>query len=104
MSEPEDMERPAKRWEIKAVTTEQAVQGKQLETINLKLDRLLESQVTSQHVDDKIKIVDDKLENAVKAVHNKYDPVLDNVKWLTRALIVAIFGVLANIVVQLWST
>lgn len=100
---PDDMEKPAKRWEVAAVSRQQEAQSKQLQSIDLKIDKLLENQVTSQHVDDKIKVVDDKLDNAVKAIHLRYGPLVSNIRWVTRALITAILGILANVIVQLRS-
>lgn len=88
----EEMEQPAKRWEVAAVTSVQMTQNKQLNTIELKVDKILNTQVTHQYVDEKVQVLKDR-----------YDPVVDNVKFLTRALIVGVIGLIANIAVQLWS-
>ena len=95
------MEKPAKRWEVAGVITTQKAQTKQLDAIDVKIDQLLERQVTPQIVDDKIRHVDEKFEGKIKAIYTKYDPVLDNMRWLARALLGAIIAILGNIVVTL---
>lgn len=96
------MEKPAKKWEVKAVKDRQDAQEKQFETIDLKLDKLIESQITAAHVEDKIKNIDEKFEGKIKAVYEKYDPSLDNMTWLTRAVIVAVLAVIGNIATTIW--
>lgn len=98
----EEMEQPAKRWEVDAVRTAMAAQGKQLEAIDVKIDQLLIGQVTAAHVDDKIANAKTHLENKINTLQNKYDPIVDNVKWLTRALILAVIGLVANVATQIW--
>ncbi len=99
----EEMEQPPKRWEVEVVSKAVEAQGEQLKGIDVKLDQILERQVTPQLVDDKIGNLKDRFDNEIKAVYSKYDPIVDNVKWLTRVLVVAVLGLIANVATQLWS-
>lgn len=99
----EEMEQPPKRWEVEVVAKAVEAQGKQLEGIDVKLDQILDRQVTPQLVDDKLSNLRERFNNEIKAVYSKYDPIVDNVKWLTRVLVVAVLGLIANVATQLWS-
>lgn len=96
MKSAEEMEQAAKRWEVASVSKAVETQGKQLDNIELKVDRLLDGQVTHQLVDDKLSVLKE-------SIHTRYDPYVDNVKWVTRALVLAVIGLVANIAIQLWS-
>lgn len=96
MKSAEEMEQAAKRWEVASVSKAVETQGKQLDNIELKVDKLLDGQVTHQSVDEKLKTLKE-------SIHGRYDPIADNVKWVTRALILAVIGLITNVVIQIWS-
>lgn len=85
MKSTEEMEQPAKRWEVAAIS-------EQVKVANNKLDILInQPRITKEQVSEMI-------DSRIKDVHAKYDPVYSAAKWFAGVLIVAVVGQ----VVYLW--
>lgn len=71
MKSTEEMEQPAKQWQVEAVTV-------QLNSVNLKLDQLLQSQkdyVTHSQLDEHTKQQAEYTDSKIKVIETKYDPI-----------------------------
>lgn len=93
-----NMEEGAKNWQVVAVEKRQDQAEKFQSRIEDKLDKILERQITAQQFEDriasitntfndKIKAQEEYTKNQVKEVHLKYGPVVDNLKWATRGIV-----------------
>lgn len=91
----EEMEQPAKRWEVKALSDKMDAQSDLLKAALTKLDVLMaQPHVTTDEVREMIKIETDK-------VYAKYDPIYNNTKLVIGALVVAVIGQLVYVGFQL---
>lgn len=97
----ENKEKPAKVWQVDAVQSQLVSLAKTLESVSVKQDVMLERQVTQKYVDDKIESVKRDMKSEHKLLRQKYDPYVDNAKWLTRTLIVAIIGQIVSAYFQI---
>lgn len=87
----EQMEQPAKRWEVASLTDQVKAQNDLIKAMSTKLDVLIQQpHITEAQIKEWIG-------NEVGKVYAKYDPVYSGVKWLAGVLVVAVVGQIVNI-------
>ncbi len=97
MKSTEEMEQPAKRWEVGALSEQVKAQSELIKAVSTKLDVLIaQPHLTKEQVEELIKIQVDK-------VYAKYDPVYSAAKWFAGVLIVAVVGQVVYLGFQLFG-
>lgn len=96
-----NMEEPAKNWQIAAVEKRLDMQEQLSRNIDSKLDRILEKQITSQHLEDRLKSQRLAFEASIREIQLKYDPYISNARWATRAIVLAALTVFGTIAIDL---
>ena len=90
----DEMEKPAKRWEVSAIT-------KDLANISEKLDKMDSKIITRQDLDDKLHAMSDRFQGEISSIHAKYGPLLKTYKMTKSFLwmvVLAILSFIGNII------
>lgn len=95
-----DAESPAKKWQVTSLEKRIEMQESFNTKIYDKLDVILVNQITAKQFEERMaavtKMYDEKLEGAIEKVHLRYGPLADNVKWLVRATIGGVIGIIVQ--------
>lgn len=91
----EEKEKPAKVWQVEALTKDIASISHSITGLSNKQDLMLERQVTQKYVDGKVDEAIKEIGRVEDKLESKYDPYIENAKWLTRAIIIAIVAQIA---------
>lgn len=79
----EELERPAKVYQVDALHTELIGVRKLLEDQNI----LLKGAVSLPYLEERLKGLDDKFVAQIEVIRGEYTPVLGNAKWAARTAI-----------------
>lgn len=94
MATQDEKERAAKVYQVDAVESRVKAVETFLSTLDIKMDRLLDNQVTSKQLEE-------KLETAIREIHLEYGPMKNNITWFTRAVILEGLVIAGQIIVTL---
>lgn len=94
MATQDEKERAAKVYQVDAVESRVKAVETFLSTIDIKMDRILDNQVTSKQLEE-------KLETAIREIHLEYGPLKSNITWFTRAVILEGLVIAGQIIVTL---
>lgn len=97
MKSTEEMEQPAKRWEVATLSEQFKAQSDLIKAVSGKLDVLiLQPHITKEDVKEHVKVEVDK-------VYAKYDPMYENARKFVWALVLLGLGLVGDIVLRLWN-
>lgn len=91
----DEQEQPAKQWQV---TNLENLLRQQNDTIQ-RIDSKLDGQVTNTTLESRLKDEIDK-------IHLQYGPLADNIKWIVRAIVGGIVGIIVQgiiIAVNTWG-
>lgn len=104
--EAEYMEQPAKRWEFASLEEKVAQQTETLKSATEKLDIIVRTQVTSQYIDERLKmhatIIDDKFLDHKKEIDSKYGLIRIAIITIASLLLTAMVTTAITWVAQHW--
>jgi hypothetical protein len=91
----EELEKPAKVYQMDALHTEIVAVKKLLEDQN----NYIKGTASIDYVDGRIISLDNKIEAKLELMRSKYDPVLGNARWVTRTAIFTFITIAVSLVV-----
>lgn len=110
-SQRDDSEKPVKYWELSNVQSQVDQHERLIPRIEEKLDTivaLVQSRPTMEQVNDKINAASiaaqAELKNAIEKQDLKYEPIVNNNKWLLRAVLGTGITLVGSLVILILST
>lgn len=90
----EELERPAKVYQVDAIHTELIGVRKLLE----EQTSFIKTTVTSAYLEERLKTIDEKFEAKIEAVQQEYRPVLGNARWVAKTAIGAFLSIILMVI------
>lgn len=95
----EEMEKPAKKWEVAALSGKMENQESLIKNVAEKLDKLDAKQITRHDLEEKLLDFKEQLNSEIQKVHLKYDPIAKNASKLGWALVSAGIVLVTQVVI-----